>query len=235
MRIRSFNSIAIYALALGLTGCRVQSVLVMPTLAPYFYATAGQTLEWQPSDPKATIYVVFDGASPCKELSLQIGPKPATCKVLEGRNGYFAYHFQTEKPGTEKTILTAKSCPYCRFVIVSGNNTPAVYSKEMSPKEGSVGYILNVTCDKETGRAVVLDTPAAVLDDDRIQWNQLFPYEGLKITTSNICSGATNGVFAASEVCTVTGSPAPTAYTYSVQLSGCKDGSGTLTINPAPK
>ena len=41
MRTRVFTSIAICALALGLTGCRVQSVLVVPPPTPYAYAAPG--------------------------------------------------------------------------------------------------------------------------------------------------------------------------------------------------
>jgi hypothetical protein len=237
MRIRLFTSIAIFVLALGLTGCRVQSVLVMPSLTPYSYAAPGQTLEWIPYDPKAApIYVVFDGAPPCEKPYYQVGPKPAQCKVLKGHNGYFTYHFDTQPPppGGDKTILQARSCPYCQIAIDPGDNNRAVLPKVIKSKDAT-GYSLNVGCDK-SGGAVVTNPPVGVIDNDLISWVPLYPNTGLKVTTSNICSGS--GVFAANEVCTVTGQPSAAgqpsvSYTYNLHLDQC-DGSSNITINPPP-
>jgi hypothetical protein len=233
MRIQSCNSIAICALALGLTGCRVQSVLVMPTLAPYFYATAGQTLEWLPYDPKVIVYVVFDGKPPCEKSRYQIGPDPARCKVLKDHNGYFAYHFETPESDsrTGQTIYNAKSCAYCRLAIVSGNNTIAVSSNNVAPKKGSTGYLpFNVTCDANSKTAVVLDAPAGVQNGDLVSWVPVYPYKDLKVTAPNICSGGNGGVFTQNVVCTVNGT-ASTTYQYKLNLDQC-DGSSSLTINP---
>jgi hypothetical protein len=232
MRIRSFTSITIFALALGLTGCRVQSVLVMPSLTPYSYAAPGQTLEWLPYDPKAApIYVIFDGVPPCEKPYYQVGPEPARCKVLKGHNGYFSYHFDTQPPPQgDRTILQARSCPYCQIAIDPGNNNSAVLSKVIKSNDGVTGYSLNVACDK-SGAAVVTNPPVGVLDNDLISWVPLFPNTGLKVTTSNICSGS--GVFATNEVCTVTGQPSTTPYQYKLHLDQC-DGSSNLTINNPP-
>jgi hypothetical protein len=231
MRIRSIQTIAVCALALELTGCRVQSVLVMPSLTPYSYAAPGQTLEWLPYDPKTTVYIVFDGTPPCEKPYYQLGPEPARCKVLKGHNGYFAYHFDTEppQPGREKTLLQARSCPYCQIAIDPGNSTSTARVIK-SGDSGATGYSLNVGCDKTTGLAVVTNAPASVQDKDLVSWVPLYPNTGLKVTTSNMCSGGSNGVFGANEVCTVTGQPSTTPYSYSIYLDQCK-GSGSLTIN----
>jgi hypothetical protein len=122
MRTRVFTSIAICALALGLTGCRVQSVLVVPPPTPYAYAAPGQILEWRPYDRQAIFYVIFDGhSSPCAKAYYQVGPdKPARCKVLKDQNGYFSYHFSNDPPPPDPSTppsgqprSKAKSCRYC--------------------------------------------------------------------------------------------------------------------------
>jgi hypothetical protein len=252
MRIRSFTSIAIFSLALGLTGCRVQSVLVMPSLAPYSYAAAGQTLEWLPYDPKTTVYVVFDSPSPCAEQSYPIGPKPARCKVLKDHNGYFTYHFSTEKPlpsppppppppPGHKTILLARSCPYCVVAVDPPPSGSAVAGPGVKGPDTGTGYNLNVSC--QSGVAVVDSTlvQGGVQDNDMISWVPIYPSGQVTVTThNNMCTGGTNGVFNVGQACTVYGPPKtsglpPVTYPYEVKLDKCDgQGSSSLTINAPP-
>lgn len=232
MRIQLLKSIAICALALGLTGCRVQSVRVMPSLTPYTYAVAGQTLEWLPYDPNVPLYVVFDGSSPCEKSSYQIGPDPARCKVTEKRTGYLAYHIQTTKPDSKDrhSIFQAKSCAYCRIAI-NPETISVAPSREVKLKDGSTSYNVSVTCD--AGSAVVIDAPDSVQKGDLIEWIPLDFNTGLKVSASNICSGGNGGVFTGNDVCTVNGSASPNPYQYGITLDQCK-GSGSLTIIPTP-
>jgi hypothetical protein len=233
MRIRSFTSIAICALALGLTGCRVQSVRVMPSLTPFFYAAPGQTLEWLPYDPKVTLYVNFIDASPCAQQSYKLGPGPARCKVLKGHNGYFHYYIDT-KPGPEPghdTRLFARSCPYCQIAIDPPPNGTAVSPMAVKSTD-SEPYSIGIGCDGK--KAVVYDSAVrgGVNDQDTISWFPYNPYTNLKVTTSNMCSGGNNGVFTPDDACTVTGTPGTTSQ-YTVHLDQC-DGSSSLTINKPP-
>jgi hypothetical protein len=246
MRIRSFTSIAIFALALGLTGCRVQSVLVTPSLTPYSYAAAGQTLEWLPSDPKVTIYVVFDSPSPCEKQFYAVGPEPARCKVLKDHNGYFTYHFDTQKPSSSppppaNRVLLARSCPYCVVAVDPPPDNSAVAAPGVKGEDTGTGYSLNVSC--KSGVAVVDSTlvQGGVQDKDLISWIPIYPSTKVTVTTHNsMCTGGNNGVFTANQVCTVSGPPssqgqAPITYPYEVQLDKCSgSGSSNLTINPPP-
>jgi hypothetical protein len=161
---------------------------------------------------------------------------PLDAKSSKATTGYFTYHFDTQPPprGSDKTILQARSCPYCQIAIKPGNNS-AMLSKVIKSNDGGTGYSLNVGCDK-SGAAVVTNPPVGVIDNDTISWVPLYPNSGLKVTTSNICSGS--GVFAINEVCTVTGQPStagqpPIPYTYQLHLDQCV-GSSNITINPPP-
>jgi hypothetical protein len=242
MRIRLFTSIAICAVALGLTGCRVQSVLVMPPHTPVPYAAPGQILEWLPSSPKAaTIWVVFDGVSPCEKQYYPIGPEPARCKVLKDHAGNFTYHFEKRKP--DQTKLFARSCPYCQVAIGPGSSSSAGSSnagesnesKDAGNSNATAGYTLFVSC--QSGVAAVDNTLVqnGVQDQDEISWAPIYPSTTVTVTTpNNMCSGGQGGVFTAQDVCTVTGKPG-TSYPYSVQLDKCdRKGSSTLSINQPP-
>jgi hypothetical protein len=252
MRIQSFKSTAIFTLSLGLTGCRVQSVLVMPSLTPYSYAAPGQTLEWLPYNSQARLYVIFDGTPPCKKSYYKIGPEPARCTVLKGHNGYFSYHFDTVAPSEPPvdTILHARSCPYCQIAIRPGNSSSVVSpevvknndredknrvvsSKVVKSYDGPTGYTLPVSCSGTPAVTTVDNTTVqnGVQDQDTISWVPSYPYKSLRVTTSNMCSGGNNGVFTVDDVCTVTGSPGTKSYT--VHLDQC-DGSSSLTINNPP-
>jgi hypothetical protein len=233
MRIRLFISTAVWALCLGLTGCRVQSIQVMPSLTPYVHADQGEILEWLPSSSgAATIYIVFDGASPCEKQFYAIGPEPARCKVLQDHNGNFTYHFETTPPGPTK--LFARSCPYCQIAIGPGNGSGVGPSTAIKSGDGA-GYSLLVSC--QSGVAVVDNTlvQSGVQDQDRISWAPVYPSQHLTVTTPNkMCSGGQGGVFTAADACTVTGTPG-TPYPYSVKLDKCDgQGSSTLAINPTP-
>jgi hypothetical protein len=242
MRTRVFTSIAICAVALGLAGCRVQSTLIMPNGATLPYAAPGEILEWRPSiGQTGTIYVVFNGVSPCAEQFYPIGPEPARCKVLKDHNGYFSYRFEKNKPDPKH--LFARSCPYCQIYIGSGNNGSAgpsvAQSKGNGGSKGGTNYPpLQIGC--ESGVAVV-ENPIqnGVQDQDQIYWVPSYPGKSVTVTVpDNMCTGGTNGVFAANQVCTVSGLPStsgqpPISYTYKVNVDNCQ-GSGTITINPPP-
>jgi len=231
MHIRSFKSIAICALAFGLTGCRVQQVLVMPTLTPFSYAAPGDTLEWLPINSGATFYVVFDGVPPCADQYYKVEPgRPARCKVLKGHNGFFLYHFQTTEP-SRGTILYAKSCPYCNIAVKPGSNNSAVLAKVAKSADG-LSYNLAVSCQNNTAVVDNSEVQDGVQDGSSISWYPTYPSKGMKVTTSNMCSGGNNGVFTVTDACTVTGTPATTPYPYSVHLDQCNDGPGSLIINP---
>jgi hypothetical protein len=246
MRIRSFTSIAIFALALGLTGCRVQSVLVMPSLAPYSYAAAGQTLEWLPYNKNTTFYVIFDSPSPCEKQFYPVGPGPARCKVLKDHNGYFTYHFDTQPPPPSppppaNRVLLARSCPYCVIAVDPPPDNASVGVPGVKGADTGTGYSLNVSC--KSGVAVVDNTlvQGGVQDKDLISWVPIYPSSQVTVTThNNMCTGGTNGVFTAGQVCTVSGLPStpglpPVTYPYEVQLNKCSgSGSSSLTINPPP-
>lgn len=248
MHIRFFTSIAICAVALGLTGCRVQTVLVAPSLVPYPYAAAGQTLEWLPSSPKAApIYVIFDSPSPCAKQFYQIGPDPARCRVLKGYNGYFTYHFDTQPPpptppptGGERSLL-ARSCPYCVIAINPPSGNGAVETPGVKGTDAGTGYSLTVSCT--AGVATVDSSPvqSGVQDKDLISWVPIYPSQQVTVTThNNMCTGGTKGVFTANQVCTVYGPPSsqgqpPISYPYEVSLDKCATpGSSKITINPPP-
>ncbi len=227
-------------LVLGLTGCRIQSTLIMTSLAPYAYATPGQTLEWLPSSPQATpIYVDLGVNSPCPKQYYLVGPKPARCKVLKDHNGYFAYHFETQEPDPKG--LYARSCPYCQVAIEPPSQTPAVVATKGDSDDSGTGYSLNVSC--KSGVATVDSSPVrgGVQDQDQVSWVPIYPAHQVTVTTNNnMCTGGDKGVFNANQVCTVSGPPSspgqpPVPYTYDVKLDQCAGpGSGNLTINPPP-
>jgi hypothetical protein len=254
MRIRLFTSVATCVLALELTGCRVQSTLLTPTLAPLPYATQGEILEFRASSPKApTTYIVFFGNSPCAEPYYTIEPnKPARCKILKGRSGYFEYYFQTEKPAPQKFF--ARSCQYCQVISVgpvnngsagssqtgeSNDSNKSNESKTGSATSAGAGHPyppLPVSCDDDLGKAAVDNTLVqnGVQTQDKISWIPMNPAQTVTVTTpSGMCSGGQAGVFTAQDACTVTGTPGK--YSYTVQLDQCAgQGSSTLTINPTP-
>ena len=244
MRTRVFTSMAICAVALGLAGCRVQSTLVMPNGATLPYAAPGEILEWRPSVGQAgTIYVNFNGAvPPCAARSYPIGPnKAARCEVLKDHGGYFSYYFSPRKPDPKH--LFARSCPYCQIYVGSGNSGSAGPSvaeiKENGGSKNGISYPpLLVGCD-DNGNAVVENPiPNGVQDQDQIYWVPSSTGKSVTVTVpDNMCTGGTNGVFAADQICTVSGLPStsgqpPITYTYQVKVDNCKQAPSTLTINP---
>lgn len=255
MRIRLFTFVTTSILALGLCGCRVQSTLVMPSLAPVPYASAGETLEFRAFGPNASSsYVVFYGTSPCMKPYYLIRPgKPARCKVRSGLSGYFQYDFEPDKP-SEGKFLSAKSCHYCQVVAVGvGNSSSSVSSqpdvnsdsrnsvdaKSNSNKNAGVGRRpyppLQVSCDADTKMATI-DNPidSGVQYGDRISWISVDGSSSPTVTMpSGVCSGGQKGIFTDKDVCTVTG--APGTYNYSVSLDQCPNsGHPTLNINSNP-
>jgi len=250
MRIRLFTSIATCVLALGLSGCRVQSTLVTPTLAPLPYAAPGEILEFRASTPT---YVVFYGTSPCAEPYYLIEPnKPARCKVRSGLSGYFEYDFEITKPPKGK-FLFAKSCQYCQVIGVgignsssagssqpggssdSGKSVDSKSSSNTSAGSGRPYPPLPVSCD-DTQTAQVEDSwiQNGIQAQDKISWIPMNGAPSVTVTIpSGICSGGHNGVFTAQDACTVTGTPG--TYPYSVKLDQCANpGKGTLKINSTP-
>lgn len=108
-------------------------------------------------------------------------------------------------------------------------------------KSNDNGTTYNLFASCQSGVAVVDNTPVqnGVQDKDRISWIPIYPSQQVTVTThNNMCTGGTNGVFTANQVCTVYGPPStpgqpPILYTYEVKLDKCDgQGSGNLTINP---
>jgi hypothetical protein len=251
MRIRLFTSIATCLLASGLSGCRVQSTLVTPSLAPLTYATPGETLEFRALTP---MYIVFYRTSPCAEPYYLVEPnKPARCKIRSGVSGYFEYYFETTKP-TDGKFLFAKSCQYCQVVAVgvgnsssagssqpggssdSGKSADSKSNSNTSAGSGRPYPPLPVSCDSDTQTAEVEDSwiQNGVQAQDKIAWIPMNGAQSVTVTMpSGICSGGQNGVFTAQDACTVTGTPG--TYNYSVKLDQCANpGKGTLKINTSP-
>jgi hypothetical protein len=242
MRTHLFTSIAICVLALGLTGCRVQSTLIMPNGATLPYAAPGEILEWRPAiGQTGTIYVYFNGVPPCAEGSYPIGPdEPARCKVLKDHGGYFSYYLSpTKPPKPDPKHLFARSCPYCQIYIGSGNNgsaSPSVAEIKINGGGGTSYPPLQIGCESKVS---VVENPLqnGVQDQDQIYWVPSYPGKSVTVTVPNtMCAGGTN-VFAANQVCTISGPPTtsgqpPIAYTYQVKVDDCAQAPSTLTINP---
>ena len=248
MRIRSFTSVALCVLVLGLTGCRIQSTLVMPNGATLPYASPGQTLEWRPQATTEQLYIVFNGVSPCADQWYAIGPKPAQCKVLKEHNGYFSYYITpTQPPPKPKPVptpkdFTARSCAYCQIYIGPGNNGSGGPSLAGDGR-GSGGNMdgtsyppLQVACETDDSgkKTAVVENPIlnGVLVQDQIMWVSSYPGNPITVTVpAGICSGGQSGTtFTAEQICTVTGTPG--TYSYSVKLDQCANpGTGTLKIN----